>query len=75
MPLRVHSSTIFNSRVPEEVPAQLRTLYAAKSFYFEKVMDDFDLIRSPALAQELRQSFERLKPLYRTIIDLYMQQA
>ena len=61
--------------IPEEVPAQLRTLYAAKSFYFEKVIDDFDLIRSPALAQELRRSFERLKPLYRTIIDLYMQQA
>jgi len=61
--------------IPEEVPVQLRALYAAKSFYFEKVMDDFDLIRSPALAQELRRSFERLRPLYRTIIDLYMQQA
>ena len=61
--------------IPEEVPVQLRTLYAAKTFYFEKVIDDFDLIRSPALAQELRQGFERLRPLYRTIVDLYMQQA
>ena len=61
--------------IPEQVPAALRTLYAAKTFYFEKIIDDFNLIRSPALAQELRQSFERFKPLYRAIIDLYMQQA
>ena len=61
--------------IPEEVPAALRALYASKTFYFEKVIDDFDLIRSPALAQEVRQSFERFKPLYRTIMDLYMQQA
>lgn len=61
--------------IPEAVPPQLRALYAAKTFYFEKVIDDFDLIRSPALAQELRQCFERLRPLYRTIIDLYMQQT
>ena len=61
--------------IPEQVPPQLRALYAAKTFYFEKIIDDFDLIRSPALEQELRRSFERFKPLYRTIIDLYMQQA
>ena len=61
--------------IPEGVPEELRALYASKSFYFEQEITDFDLIRSPALAQELRRSFERFKPLYRTIIDLYMQQA
>ena len=61
--------------IPEIVPPQLRALYAAKSFYFEREITDFDLIRSPALAQELRQGFERLKPLYRRIIDLHMQQG
>ena len=61
--------------IPDEVPAELRALYASRSFYFEKEMTDFDLIRSPALAQELRRSFECFRPLYRTIMDLYMQQA
>lgn len=64
-----------NSRIsiPEAVPAELRALYAAKTFYFEKEISDFELIRSPALAQELRGSFERLAPLYRYIAELYAQ--
>ncbi len=64
-----------NSRIaiPEAVPEQLRALYAAKTFYFEKPISDFDLIRSPALAQELCASFEQLGPLYRYIVDLHLQ--
>ena len=61
--------------IPEEVPPQLRALYAAKTFYFEKVISDFDLIRSPKLADELRECFKRFAPFYRYIIDLYRQQA
>lgn len=67
--------TDINSRIaiPAAVPEQLRALYAAKTFYFEKAITDFDLIRSPALAQELRTSFEQLGPLHRYIVDLHLQ--
>lgn len=61
--------------VPEAVPMQLRALYTAKQFYFEKEIADFDLIRSPDLVGELRACFNRLAPFYRTIMDLYRQQA
>ena len=57
--------------IPNEVPPELRALYAAKSFYFEREITDFDLIRSPELADEIKESFKRLQPLYRTILDLY----
>ena len=60
--------------IPDAVPPELRTLYASKSFYFERDILDFDLIRSPALEQEIIKDFKRLKPLYRYIIDLYMQE-
>lgn len=55
-----------NSRIkpPEDLPAGLRSLYCARSFYLEKDISDFDLIRSPELADALKEGFMRLKPLY-----------
>ena len=55
-----------NSRIkpPEDLPAGLRGLYCCRSFYFEKEIRDFDLIRSPRLADALKEGFMRLKPLY-----------
>jgi len=55
-----------NSRIkpPEDLPAGLRALYCCRSFYFEKAIRDFDLIRSPELADALKDGFRRLKPLY-----------
>lgn len=66
-----------NSRiaVPDEVPLEIRDWYAAKNFYFEKEISDFELIRSPELADELRTGFQRLEPLYRYILDLYEPKA
>jgi len=59
--------------IPDEVPPELRALYAAKSFYFERDILDFDLIRSPRLAEELKADFRRFQPLYRLIIDLHAE--
>ena len=56
-------------RVPEAVPEALRPLYAAKGFYLEKAITDFDLIYSPDLAEEVRGGFMRLKPLYRDLLE------
>lgn len=57
-------------KVPDSVPEPLRPWYAAKGFYFEREITDFDLIYSPALAEEVKTGFVRLKPLYRYILNL-----
>ena len=51
--------------VPEGLPEQVAALYPAKSFYVEKDLTDFDLLRSPALAGEVAAGYRRLAPLYR----------
>ena len=70
----LHADINARISIPDEVPPELRALYAAKSFYLEKYTRDFDLIRSPRLADALKQDFQRLAPLYRLIIDLHMQE-
>ena len=39
-------------------------LYPTKGFYFEKSLNDFDLLKSPALAEEVARSFRLLAPMY-----------
>lgn len=56
--------------IPEEVPEPLRALYPAKSFYFEKSIRDFNLIKSPALADEIIGGYKRLGPLFRYLQEL-----
>ena len=57
-------------KVPENILEALRPWYAAKGFYFEKAITDFNLIYSPALAEEVKNGFLRLKPLYRYLLNL-----
>jgi len=57
-------------KVPESVPEALHEWYRAKSFYLEKPILDFDLIRSPGLADEIRRGWKKLKPLFHIIRDL-----
>ena len=57
-------------KVPENVPEELHPWYTARGFYIEKPINDFDLIRSPALAEEIKRGYARLKPLYRYILNL-----
>ena len=56
-------------KVPENIPEELREWYAARAFYVERPIADFDLIRSPALAEEVKRCFGRLKPLYDYILN------
>ena len=57
-------------KVPENIPEELHDWYTARGFYVEHPIYDFDLIRSPALAEEIKRGYQRLKPLYRYILDL-----
>lgn len=56
--------------IPDGVPEELLPLYKAKSFYLEKSLKDFDLIQSPSLADEIREGYRRLAPLYRYLTAL-----
>ena len=78
LPLRdeftLHAQPNKRIKIPEDIPDALRGWYAAKGFYLEKEIADFDLIRSPRLAEEIRGGYQRLKPLYRYILDLQSAQ-
>lgn len=57
-------------KVPEGIPEELREWYASRAFYVEKEIGDFDLIRSPGLADEVKRCYQRLTPLYRYILGM-----
>lgn len=51
--------------LPEHLPAELAPWYRAKSFYVEKDIKDFTLIKSPALAQEIINGYTKLTALFK----------
>ena len=51
-------------------PEELRGWYTMKGFYFEKPIRDFELLKSPALADEIAGGLRRLKPLFVLMRDL-----
>ena len=57
-------------KVPEGIPEELHDWYTARGFYVEHRIHDFDLIRSPALAEEIKRGYARLKPLCRYILNM-----
>ena len=56
--------------IPESVPEALRSLYPTKGFYFEKPLNDFSLLKSPALAEEISRAYRLLAPMYRYLQTL-----
>ena len=62
---RVHVDHFKRLPVPEGVPAELTDWYRAKSFYFEKDIKDFTVIKSPALAQEIAKGYTELTELFK----------
>ncbi|MDO4573538.1 MAG: DUF2461 family protein, partial [Clostridia bacterium] len=56
--------------IPAEVPEELREWYALRGFYFEREIDDFDLLRSPALVDEIAAGYREIRPLYQYILAL-----
>ena len=51
-------------KLPEGLHPEPRDWYPVRGFYLEKEFTDFDLIKSPALADAVAEGFGRLKPLY-----------
>jgi len=50
--------------VPQAVPQELTNWYRAKSFYFEKDIRDFTLIKSDSLAREIAKGYTELAALF-----------
>ena len=61
---RVYGESYKRMTVPDEVPARLKALYPLKNLGFYKKLDSFDLIKSPALADEIAEGFTLLAPFY-----------
>lgn len=66
----LHADIYRRMTVPENLPDCLRPLYPAKGFYFEKELNDFQLLKSPALVEEIAGGYRRLAPLYRYFSEL-----
>ena len=63
-------NVIKRMRVPEPVPQALRPWYPLRSFYVEKEIRDFDLLKSPALAGEVERGFRRIAPMVQFLQSL-----
>ena len=52
-------------KLPEDLAPELAEWYRLRSFYLQQPLPDFELLKSPRLAEEIAGAFRRLKPLYR----------
>ncbi len=60
-------NVIKRMKVPEHVPEALAPWYPLRSFYVQKEIRDFSLIKSPRLADEILRGFALMKGLYQYI--------
>lgn len=60
----MHGDVIKRMAAPEFLPEDIRPWYPLRGFYMQKTLDDFALLKSPALADEIAAGFAQLKPLY-----------
>lgn len=61
----LHPKSFKRIRIPDSIPEQARVWYALKGFYVEKELNDFSLLKSAQLVDELNAGFARLIPMYR----------
>lgn len=70
---RLAGSVYQRLAVPDTVPPQLNMLYRAKELYIEKAHPDFALFDQPALAEQLKQDYLSLAPMYHWLRGNYDQ--
>ena len=62
---RLYPKTAKRMKIPDAIPEEAREWYNLKGFYVEKELNDFALLKSAGLADEVNAGFERLVPMYR----------
>lgn len=63
----LHPNTIRRMKVPPDVPPPLAAWYPMRAFHMQRVIDDFSLIKSPRLVDEIISGLGALTPLYQFI--------
>ena len=66
----LHMSTFKRMKLPEGLTDEARAWYPVRTFYTCRQLEDFSLLKSPALADALAEGFARFAPLYRYIADI-----
>lgn len=66
----LYANTYKRMAVPENIPPEIENWYRARGFYIARSIRDFDLIKSPALADVIRAGFEEMAPLYQYMMAL-----
>ena len=61
----LHTNAFKRMKIPDNIPEEAKVWYNLKGFYVEKELNDFSLLKSPALADEVNSGFEKLIPMYR----------
>lgn len=56
--------------VPDSLPEMLRQFYPTRGFYFEKPLNDFSLLKSSNLAEEIARGYRTLAPVYQYLQTL-----
>ncbi|MBQ3080165.1 MAG: DUF2461 domain-containing protein [Clostridia bacterium] len=59
------SKSFRRMKIPEHLPEALHKWYPLRGFYVEKEINDFDLLKSSKLADEIADGYRYLQPLYR----------
>ena len=66
----LHLNAFKRMKRPEALHPALTDWYPIRSFWFVRNIDDFSLLKSPALVDLLAEGFQQLAPLYRYIRDI-----
>ena len=61
----LHPKSYKRMKIPDSIPENARIWYNLKGFYVEKELNDFGLLKSGALADEIIAGYEKLIPMYR----------
>lgn len=60
----LYTNSMKRIKIPDDLHPELLPWYPARSFYLEKEITDFSLLKSPALVDEIIDGYLKLKPLY-----------
>ena len=71
----LYGDVIKRMKVPPQVPPSLSPWFPLRSFYMQKRIVDFELIKSPRLAEEIARGYRLAQPLYRLLTGLNMKEA
>lgn len=71
----LYPKSIKRMKIPETIPEEAKMWYNLKGFYIEREINDFGLLKSPELADFLKDSFEKMIPIYKFFKALPLEEG